>query len=90
MLDEIGIILNFDPPAIAFSLELLTALAAPLVTKLYADAMKRQLAGRYLHFAFIAMKSIFRKLPGSVIDLEVALEAQEFHSYWQTAYERAI
>ena len=56
MLDEIGIILNFDPPAIAFSLELLTALAAPLVTKLYADAMKRQLAGRYLHFALIHLQ----------------------------------
>ena len=36
------------------------------------------------------MKSTFKKLPGSVIELEVALDQKEFQSYWENAYNQAI
>lgn len=35
------------------------------------------------------MKTNFKKLPGSKIDLEIVLDAKEFHDYWQTAYDQA-
>jgi FKBP-type peptidyl-prolyl cis-trans isomerase (trigger factor) len=36
------------------------------------------------------MKTSFKKLPGSKIDLEVTLEQKEFQPYWDAAYERAL
>src|SRR3989338_6184454 len=36
------------------------------------------------------MKSTFKKLPGSVIELEVALDQKEFQSYWENAYNQAM
>src|SRR3989344_3162997 len=35
-------------------------------------------------------KSTLKKLPGSKIELEVILDREEFQSYWQTAYDRAL
>lgn len=36
------------------------------------------------------MKSNFKKLPGSKIELEVALDQNEFKSYWNVAHEQAL
>ncbi|MEK7192430.1 MAG: trigger factor [Patescibacteria group bacterium] len=36
------------------------------------------------------MKSSFKKLPGSKIELEIILDDKEFKSYWQEVYDQAI
>lgn len=36
------------------------------------------------------MKTNYKKLPGSKIELEVVLNQQEFKPYWDAAYERAL
>lgn len=36
------------------------------------------------------MKSTFKKLPGSVIELEVVLNQKEFEPYWKKSYENAL
>lgn len=36
------------------------------------------------------MKNLFKKLPGSKIELEVALDQNEFKAYWDAAYEKAL
>ena len=36
------------------------------------------------------MKSSFKKLPGSRIELKVSLDDKEFKKYWDIAYDRAL
>ena len=36
------------------------------------------------------MKNSFKELPGSIIDLEIILDGQEFDEYWQSAYSQAL